>query len=72
MSIGTGRPAFGAPAFRFRWCWRYNLAKGLTSEQIVQSYPTLTPVAIQAALAYAADLAEERVITDRLADAREA
>lgn len=39
-----------------------NLADGLTPEQIIQSYPTLTPVAIQAALAYAADLAEERVI----------
>lgn len=39
-----------------------NLAEGLTPEQIIQSYPSLTPVAIQAALAYAADLAEERVI----------
>ena len=39
-----------------------NLAEGLTPEQIIQSYPSLTPVAIQASLAYAADLAEERVI----------
>lgn len=39
-----------------------NLAEGLTPEQIIQSYPSLTLVAIQAALAYAADLAEERVI----------
>ncbi len=39
-----------------------NLAEGLTPEQIIQSYPSLTPVGIQAALAYAADLAEERVI----------
>ena len=39
-----------------------NLAEGLTSEQIVQSYPSLTSVAIQAALSYAADLAEKRVI----------
>lgn len=40
-----------------------NLAEGLTPEQIIQSYPTLTPLAIQAALAYAAELAEERVIS---------
>jgi uncharacterized protein (DUF433 family) len=39
-----------------------NLAEGLTAEQIIKSYPSLTPVAIQAVLAYAADLAEERVI----------
>ena len=39
-----------------------NLAEGLTPEQIIQSYPSLTRVAIQAALAYAADLAEERII----------
>lgn len=40
-----------------------NLAEGLTPEEIIQSYPTLTPEAIQAALAYAAELAEERVIS---------
>ena len=39
-----------------------NLADGLTSEEIIRSYPTLTPVGIQAALAYAADLAQERII----------
>lgn len=39
-----------------------NLADGLTPEEIIRSYPSLTPVAIQAALAYAADLAQERVI----------
>ena len=39
-----------------------NLADGLTVAEIIRSYPTLTPVAIQAALAYAADLAEERII----------
>ena len=39
-----------------------NLAEGLTPDDIIRSYPTLTPVAIQAALAYAADLAQERVL----------
>ncbi len=39
-----------------------NLAAGLSSEDIVRSYPTLSPAAVQAALAYAADLAEERVL----------
>jgi len=31
-------------------------------EQILRSYPSLTPEAIKAALAYAADLAQERVV----------
>lgn len=39
-----------------------NLADGLSIEEIIKSYPSLTPVAIQAALAYAADLAQERVL----------
>jgi uncharacterized protein (DUF433 family) len=39
-----------------------NLAEGLTPEEIIRSYPSLTPVAIQAALAYAAELAQERVV----------
>lgn len=39
-----------------------NLAAGLSSEEIVRSYPGLTPEAVQAALAYAAELARERVI----------
>ena len=39
-----------------------NLAAGLTGEQILRSYPSLTPEAITAALAYAADLAQERVV----------
>lgn len=33
-----------------------NLAEGLSAEEIVKSYPTLTAACIQAALAYAADL----------------
>ena len=39
-----------------------NLASGLSVEEIIRSYPTLTPEAVQAALAYAADLAGERVL----------
>jgi len=39
-----------------------NLAQGLTPEEIIRSYPSLTPEAIQAALAYATDLAQERVL----------
>ena len=40
-----------------------NLADGLLSaEEIVKSYPSLTVTGIHAALAYAADLAQERVL----------
>ena len=39
-----------------------NLAAGLTPEQILNEYPSLTPDGIQAAIAYAADLARERVV----------
>ncbi len=39
-----------------------NLAAGHTPEDIIKSYPSLTPEAIQAAIAYAADLAQERVV----------
>ena len=39
-----------------------NLAAGLTPDEIIKSYPSLTPDAIQAALAYAADLAQERIL----------
>lgn len=39
-----------------------NLAEGLSPEEIIRSYPALTREAIQAALAYAADLARERVV----------
>jgi uncharacterized protein (DUF433 family) len=40
-----------------------NLAAGLTVEEILQSYPSLTREAIFAAIAYAAELASERVIS---------
>jgi uncharacterized protein (DUF433 family) len=39
-----------------------NLAAGLTPDEVMKSYPTLGPNAIQAALAYAADLAQERIL----------
>ena len=39
-----------------------NLAAGLTPEDIVHSYPSLSRTAIQAAIAYAAELARERIV----------
>jgi uncharacterized protein (DUF433 family) len=39
-----------------------NLADGMTVDEVLRSYPTLTTEAVQAALAYAADLSRERVI----------
>lgn len=39
-----------------------NLAAGLSTEEIMQSYPSVSVEAIRAALAYAADLAGERVL----------
>ncbi len=39
-----------------------NLAEGLTPEEIIKSYPSLNREAIQAAIAYAAELARERII----------
>ena len=39
-----------------------NLAEGLSSAEIVASYPTLTPEGVQAALAYASELTQERVL----------
>ena len=39
-----------------------NLVDGLTTEQIVAEYPSLTPEAVRAAIAYAAELSHERVL----------
>ena len=39
-----------------------NLAAGSSVNEIIQSYPSLTPEAVQAATAYAAELARERVM----------
>lgn len=43
-----------------------NLADGLTAEEIVRSYPTLTVDDVRAAMAYAAEMARERVLPLRL------
>lgn len=42
-----------------------NLAEGLSEAEILESYPTLTSEAIQAAIAYAADLSRERLVAAR-------
>ena len=39
-----------------------NLAAGLTSEDFMRSYPSLSRAAIQATIAYAAEMARERVV----------
>ena len=39
-----------------------NLAAGLTVEEIVESYPSVSDDAVEAALHYAAELAKERVV----------
>lgn len=39
-----------------------NLAAGLTLTEIRSHYPTLTDEAIHAAIAYAAELAHERIV----------
>lgn len=39
-----------------------NLATGVSVEEILRSYPTLSPEAIRAALAYAAELAKEQLL----------
>jgi uncharacterized protein (DUF433 family) len=39
-----------------------DLAAGRTSDEVIASYPSLTHEAIRAALAYAAELARERVV----------
>ena len=40
-----------------------NLAAGVSPEEILKSYPTLSSEDIQAAIAYAAELAKERVVS---------
>lgn len=39
-----------------------NLAAGVTLEELLRSYPSLSREAVQAAVAYAADLARERIV----------
>jgi uncharacterized protein (DUF433 family) len=40
-----------------------NLAAGQSVEEILESYPSLSEEGIQAAIAYAAELARERVVS---------
>ena len=40
-----------------------NLAAGLTPEEVVRSYPSLSRESVQAAINYAAELARERIVT---------
>ena len=40
-----------------------NLVVGQTPEEIIESYPSVSREAIQATIAYAADLARERIVT---------
>jgi uncharacterized protein (DUF433 family) len=39
-----------------------NLAAGVAGEELVQSYPSLSPESIRAAIAYAAELSHERIL----------
>lgn len=39
-----------------------NLAAGLGTDEVLRSYPSLKPEDLQAAMAYAADLARERMV----------
>jgi uncharacterized protein (DUF433 family) len=39
-----------------------NLAAGLSEAEILRQYPTLTPEAIRACLAYAAELARDEIL----------
>ena len=40
-----------------------NLAAGVSVDEILSSYPSLTKLSIQAAIAYAAELARERIVS---------
>jgi uncharacterized protein (DUF433 family) len=57
---------FGKPCIRGTRIWVSliieNLAEGVSEEEILEAYPSLTADDIKAALAYAAELTRERVI----------
>jgi uncharacterized protein (DUF433 family) len=40
-----------------------NLAKGLSMDEILKSYPSLKRETVQAAIAYAAELTRERIVS---------
>jgi uncharacterized protein (DUF433 family) len=39
-----------------------NISEGVNQDEILSSYPSLSPEDIKAAIAYAADLARERIV----------
>ena len=39
-----------------------NLAAGLTPDEIIRNYPSLSKESVQAAIAYAADLTREQIV----------
>lgn len=39
-----------------------NLAEGLSADEIIANYPALTPEAVRATIAYAAELSHERTL----------
>ncbi len=43
-----------------------NIAAGVSYEELLKSYPSLTMEGIRAALAYAADIAKERIIITKI------
>ncbi len=43
-----------------------NIAAGVSNEELLKSYPSLTMEGIRAALAYAADIAKERIIITKI------
>ena len=56
----TAKPALPAPGLMVSVILD-NLAAGLTVEEIVESYPSVSADAVKAALHYAAELAKERM-----------
>jgi len=56
----------GAPRFKGTRIMVYivldNLADGTSAQELHEQYPTLPPEAIPAALAYAAELARDRIV----------
>lgn len=45
-----------------------NLAEGMTPQEVVENYPTVTLEDVQAAVAYAAELTSERIVPIPIGD----
>lgn len=64
--VATPDTVHGAPRFKGTTIMVYvvldNLAAGVSVQELHDQYPTLPPEAIPAALAYAADLARDRIV----------